>query len=138
MRSHIRLLLAWRKLQFGCHSDQFRQGFSLHLPHYVAAVDFNSDFAGSELRSYLLIEHARDHQSHDLALAWGQQFVALPQFGKLTLLLMYRPGPIQSLINRIQQVLVPEGLGQEFDRTRFHGLHRHGNISMTSYEDNWY
>src|SRR5216684_9029943 len=99
-------------------------------------MDLHGDFAGPELRSYLLIEHARNHQAHDLALACGQRIVPLSQLGKLTLLLARHPVAIQSLVDRIQQVLIPEGLGQELYRTGFHGLNRHRNISMASDENN--
>src|SRR5260370_9003733 len=98
-------------------------------------MDLHGDFAGPELRSYLLIEHARNHQAHDLALACGHRLVALSQLGKLTLLLARHPVAIQSLVDRIQQVLVSERLGQELHRTGFHGLHRHRNISMPGDED---
>src|SRR5713226_5154110 len=98
-------------------------------------MDLHGDFAGPELRSYLLIEHARNHQAHDLALACGQRLEALSQLGKLTLPLARHPVAIQSLVDRIQQVLVPEGLGQELHGTGFHGPHRHRNITMPGDED---
>src|ERR1017187_3306659 len=40
----------------------------------MPAMDLHGDFAGSELKRNLLIEHARNYQSHDFALAWGQRF----------------------------------------------------------------
>ena len=52
---------------------------------------------------------------------WSVSFVTLSQLGKLTLLLARHPVAIQSLVDCIQQVLVAERLGQEFDRTGFHG-----------------
>src|SRR5580700_10637310 len=61
--------------------------------------------------------------------------MTLFQFGKLILLLTRYPIAIQSLVNRIQQVFIPEGLSQKLHRAGFHGLHRHRNISMTSDED---
>src|SRR5258708_24423828 len=93
---------AGRKLKLRCHSDQFRQRFGLHLPHHVPALDLNRDFTGSELKSYLLIEHARNHHTHDLALAWGEQLVALSQHSQFALLLADYPVAIQSLDNRVQ------------------------------------
>src|SRR5437588_12143108 len=38
-------------------------------------------------------------------------------------------------MDRIQQILVAKWLSQEFDRTGFHGLHRHGNMPMPGDED---
>src|SRR5258708_5595467 len=61
--------------------------------------------------------------------------MTLSQFGKLILLLTRYPIAIQTLVNRIQQVLVPEGLSQKLHSAGFHSLHRHRNISMTSDED---
>src|SRR5579864_8121964 len=98
-------------------------------------MDLHGDFAGSEIKSYLLIEHARNHQAHDLALACGKRLVALSQLGELTLLLARRPVALQSLLDSVQQVLVAERLGQELHRAGFHGIHRHRDISMTGYED---
>jgi hypothetical protein len=101
----------------------------------VSALDLDGDFTGPELESYLFIEHARNHQAHDLTLARRPQLVAPLQLAKPGLLLAHHPVAIQSLVDRIQQVLVPEGLGQELHRFGFHGLHRHRNISMTRDED---
>src|SRR5713226_3064765 len=98
-------------------------------------MDLHGDFAGPELKSHLLIEHARNYQSHDLALACGQRLVAVSQLAKLTLLLARHTVAVQSLVDRIQQVLVPEGLSKELHRAGFHGLHRHRNISMPGDED---
>jgi hypothetical protein len=63
----------------------------------------------------LLVEHARNHQTHDLALARGQRLVALAQPGKVTLLLAHHRS-LRCPVNCIQQVLVQEGLGQELHR----------------------
>src|SRR3981189_890621 len=82
---------AGRNLKLRRHSDQFRQRFSLHLAHHVPPLDLHRDFAGPEIKSYLLIEHAPDHQTHNLALACGQRFMALSQSGQLTLMLACRP-----------------------------------------------
>src|SRR5580658_5494999 len=98
-------------------------------------MDLHGDFAGSELKRYLLIEHARNHQSHNFALAWGERFVVLSQLAKFALLLTRYPIAIQSLMNRIQQILFPEWLGQKLHRTRFHRFHRHRNVSMTGDKD---
>src|SRR5277367_6304195 len=62
---------AGRKLKLRGHPDQFRQRFSLHLPHHVPAMDLYGDFAGSEFKRYLLIKHARNNETHDFALARG-------------------------------------------------------------------
>src|SRR5580700_737308 len=98
-------------------------------------MDLHGDLAGSEIKGYLLIEHARNHQTHDLALACSKRVVSFSQFGELTVLLASCPVALQSQMDSVQQVLVAERFGQKLHRARFHGFHRHGYISMTGYED---
>src|SRR5467141_2582574 len=107
------LLFAGWKFQFRRHSNQFCQRLGLHFPHYMAAMDLHSDFADSPLKSYLLIEPARDNQAHDLALALAQSLIAFSQLGGVTLLMPRHTVAIQSLADRVQQVLIMERLGQE-------------------------
>ena len=71
------------------------------------------DFAGPEIKGYLLVEHPRHHQAHDFTLARRQGLVAFSQPGKITVLLARHTVAIQSLADRIQQVLILERLGQE-------------------------
>jgi len=70
-----------REFKFRSHFDQFRQRFCLHLPHHIPALDFDGDFAVSQSEGNLLIQHPQNYQSHDLALAGGEQLVAPSQFG---------------------------------------------------------
>src|SRR5260370_17231265 len=95
----------------------------------MAAMDIHGDFACPQLTSDLLIEHSRNYQGHNLTFACSQSRVALSQFGKVTLLLARHTVAIQSLADRIQQVLVLESLGQELHATPFHALHLHTIIS---------
>src|SRR5216684_3853860 len=101
----------------------------------MAAMDLHRDFAGPEIISYLLIEHARNHEAHDFAFARRQRLVAFSQLGKVSLLSTRQTVTIQSLVDRIQQVLVLERLSQKLHGTGFHGLHRHRDISVTGDED---
>src|SRR5260221_4450659 len=133
--SPLALLFSRWKLQFRRHSNQFCQRLRLHLPHHVAAMNLHGDLADPELKSYLLIEHTRNHQAHDFALALAQGLVAFSQRGKVTLLAAPHAVAIQSLVDGIQQVLVFERLSQKLHSTRFHCLHRHRNISMTGDEN---
>src|SRR6266699_3570305 len=98
-------------------------------------MDLHGDFAGPKLISDLLIEHARNHQFHDLALAWGERLVALSQPTELTLLLAGHTIAVQSLVDCVQQVLIAEGLGKELHCAGFHRLHRHRNVSVTGNKD---
>src|ERR1700752_1545297 len=83
----LELLLAERELQFLCHSDELRERLSFHFPHHMPAMDLDGDFTGSKFESYLFVEHTRNHQAHDLALARCQRLVALSQLSKLMSLL---------------------------------------------------
>ena len=80
-------------------------------------MDLHCDFACSEIKSYLLVEHARNNQAHDFALARGQLVVAFSQLGEVTPLLASYAVAIQSLANRIQQVLILERLGKKLHGT---------------------
>src|SRR4029077_12561928 len=79
-----KLFLARRKFQLRRHSNQFRQRFGFHLPHRPATLDLHGDFAVPELSCYLLIEHPRNHQAHDLALTWGQRLIPFSQLGQVS------------------------------------------------------
>src|SRR5438876_12430587 len=98
-------------------------------------LDLHCDFACSEIKGDLLVEHARNNQAHDFALARGQLVVAFSQLGEVTPLLASYTVAIQSLANRIQQVLILERLGKKLHGTGFHGFHRHRNIPMAGDED---
>src|SRR6202789_3350836 len=68
------------------------------------------------------------------SLARGEGVITFSQRGETTLLLAPRSVPIQGLLDRIEQILTQKRFGQEFHRTGFHGLHRHGNIAMAGDE----
>ena len=65
-------------------------------------MNFHRDLANPELIGDLLIEHARNHEAHDLALALAQGLVAFLQRGKVTLLTARHTVAIQSLTDRVQ------------------------------------
>src|SRR5580704_13489689 len=132
----LSLVARW-KLKLAGHSHQFSQRSGLHLAHNVSSMDLHGDFAGPEIRGYLFIEHPGNHKTHDLALACGQRLVTFSQLSKLGLPLPRYAVTIQGLIDRIQQVLVTEGLGQELHGAGFHGSHRHRDVPMGGYKDYW-
>jgi hypothetical protein len=49
-RQGNKLLPADRRIKLRCHSDQVGKRFSLHLRHYLAALDLHGDFAGPEFK----------------------------------------------------------------------------------------
>src|SRR5260370_7959945 len=96
-------------------------------------MDLHGDFTGPKVISDLLIEHARDHQSHDLALAWGEQLVALSQPAELTLLLAGDTIAVQSLVHCVHQVLIPERLVPAPHSTPFLPPPHHRTAPLPSY-----
>src|ERR1700733_92313 len=92
------------------HPDKLRQGFGLHLFHDLAAIHFDSRFAGTEFRCDLLVKHPSNDQVHYLAQD------ARSRKGSL---------------DRIKQILLPEWLCQKLNRSRLHGLDRHRNVSVS-------
>src|SRR5439155_24629774 len=70
---------ARRGLELLRHPHQFGERPSLHLPHHLAPMHLDGDLAGAELGGDLLVQHARYHQAHDLALARRQQVVPFAQ-----------------------------------------------------------
>src|SRR6267142_1796368 len=110
----------WGSLDPGRHPDQLRERPRLHLPHDAAAMDLDRDLAGSQLRGDLLVEHPRDDEGHDLALPRRQPGVTVLQRRQLVLLLPGDLVALERLLDRIEQVLVLERLGEELDRPGLH------------------
>src|ERR1700677_81003 len=54
-------------------SDELRQRSSLHLPHYVRAMDLIRDLADAKMCGGLLVEKAADDQRENFALTGCQQ-----------------------------------------------------------------
>lgn len=98
-------------------------------------MDGRCDFSGANGRSNLLREHAGNDQTHDLTLARGQLGIVLLQVRDLTLLLPGFDIALQSLLDRIEEVLIPEGLCQKFHCARLHRFDSHGNVSMAGDEN---
>src|SRR5579859_4354870 len=99
-------------------------------------MDFYSGLAGSDFRSNLLVEQSRNNESHDLSFSRGQGLVALLHIENLGLLFSRRTVTLESLLNCVQQILIPKGLRQEFHGTRFQCLNRHGHVSVRRYKNN--
>ena len=104
------------------YQDEFGERTGLHFVHYATAVDLDCNFGYSEFCRYLFIEHSRNHKFHYLFLAVCQVVVAL--FESSDLSMFSPPDRIagQSLFYRIQQILIPERLCEEFQGARFYGF----------------
>src|SRR5260370_23273283 len=98
-------------------------------------MDLHGHLANLEVGSDLLVESTGDHESHDFPLPCGQRLEPLLQFGD------YRgavaPGaiPLDSELDRIDELLIAERLGQELDGAGFHGTDRPGDSGVASEAD---
>src|SRR5262245_30889988 len=128
-------LIDWREFKLFRQSPQFSGGVGLHLAHYLPAMDSHSDFGGAKSRGDLLREHTRNNKKHYLALSRSQTRVAFLQFRNLVLVLPCLAVTLQGLLNRIDEVLIPERFSQKFHCSRLHSSHSHRNVCMASDEN---
>ena len=107
----------------------------MHFAHYVPAMDGRGDLAHSERRGDLFCKHAGNNEVHYLALTDSQLLVSFSQLCNLGLSLPQLVVALQGLLNRIDEILIPEGLCQKLYRPRFHGFDSHGDVSVAGDED---
>src|SRR5580658_1769232 len=112
------------------HSHQVNKGFRVHLLHCPAALDLHGTFRGSELSRNLLVEHARDKHGDHLLLARSQQVEAPLKVRYFFLLFTSGTILLQCKTNSIEQILIAEWLGEEFDCPSLHGANTHWNIAV--------
>ena len=98
-------------------------------------MDLDGGFACSDGVGYLLAQEAGDDPRHHFSFTRCQRFEALPQHCKFRLLLASYPIPFQREMNRIQQILVVEGLGEKLHGPRLHGPYRHRDVAVRSDEN---
>src|SRR5258708_37760644 len=115
--------------------DQFGQRPCAHLFHYMCAVCLYGQFADAELGSDFLVERAVANNTKTFPLPGAQRFKALPKFCYSRPLLARGAVAGERSLNRLQQILATERLGQKLHRACLHGLYRHGNVAMASDED---
>src|SRR5262249_15251335 len=102
--------------------------------HDVAAVQLYGDDAYAEVERNLLVLTALCHFTQDLPLAWRECF---EPFQMLLDNRLFRPLSDVALdggLDRVEQVLLAERLGQEIDRTGLHRLDSHWNVGMSGQE----
>ena len=109
----------------------------MHLSHHLAAVNLYSDLADAKVSGDLLVEATRYDHGHHLALTWGESIIARPEGRNGFFIFEPNAIPIQAKLDRVQEVLIPEWLGEEFYRSALHGLDRHWNIAVAGDEDDW-
>jgi hypothetical protein len=81
-------------------------------------MHFDSGFTGTEFRRNLLIKHPGNDEAYHLALPDGQCVISLSQFNNVTLLFADDTISSERSLNRIKQILVPEGLREKLNRSR--------------------
>src|ERR1700740_683782 len=115
--------------------DQFGQRPCAHLFHYMCAVSLYGQFADAELCSDLFVEQAGDNLFKNFPLPRAQRVKALLKFRYFRPLLASGAVAGDRSLNRLQQILAAERLGQKLHRACLHGLYRHRNVAMASDED---
>jgi hypothetical protein len=100
-------------------------------------MHFDSGFTSTEFRRYLLIKHSGNDEAHHFALPDAQCVVSLAQLSSVSLLFADNAISSERPLNRVEQILVPEWLGEELNRTRLHGPDRHRNVGMCREKDDW-
>src|SRR5579864_2686003 len=119
------------------HSDQVDKGLCVHLLHGPATLDLHSTFRRAELARNLFIEHARRKHGDDLLLARSQRVEAPLDFRYFFLLFTSGTVSLQCDANSIQQILIAEWLGEEFNRPSFDSANTHWDVTMASEKNDW-
>jgi hypothetical protein len=70
-----------------------------------------------------------------LAFACRECLETLPQCRQLGTLPTIATIPIESLLNRVDKILMPKWLGQKLHGPGFHGSHRHRYVAVPSQKD---
>src|SRR5262252_852670 len=124
-----------REVQLVSHAGQVRQRRCFHLSHDLATMHFYGDFADADVVGDLLVEATNHHQCHYLSLAWGKSLEACPQRGDHLFVLQPRAISPEAQLNRVQQVLIAERLGQELDRATLYRLDGDRDVAVSRDED---
>src|ERR1700751_4813606 len=85
----------------------------------------------------LLAEAPLHNLDHYLAFPWGERFEARPERTQGLFILAPSTIASEAELDRVDQVLITERLGQELDSTRLYRLHRHRDVTVPRHEDDW-
>src|SRR5690554_347884 len=117
------------------HTNQVREGMRTHFMHNAGAVYLYSTLADLQLDGDHLVGLATDHALHDLGLTGRQALYTTNDFlffvQALALLLIL----LQDGLYFFKQGLFPVGLLDEVYSAFFHGVYRHGNVTMAGHEN---
>ncbi len=95
-------------------------------------MDLDRHFAQFELSGNLLVAATGDDERKDLSFARRQGLETFLQFGDKFGLSPTGAVALDPRLDRIEQFLLVQGLGQEFDGPGLHRPHRHGNVAVTA------
>src|SRR5262249_8852666 len=98
------------------------------------AVDLDSNLAQPQFAGDLLVHQASSDEPHHLAFTLGQAVEACPHVRQALLVISPAAIALDRRGDRVQHVLIAEGLGQKIDGAGFHGLDRHGDIAVAGHE----
>ena len=93
------------------------------------------DFADPQFATDLLVQETRHDQRHDLTFALAEQSVAASQRLFLPVLHQQVLAPFQRQLDRGDQRVLAEGLGQDIDGACPHGLNRAQDVRVTGNAD---
>src|SRR6185312_9193916 len=99
--------------QFVGHSYQIGQSFRVELGHQLVTMHLYRHFAQTDLGCDLLVEETRGYQRQDLALSTTEAVVPRPQLTGSKLCIETGTVLVECGVNRIEQVLLANRLGQE-------------------------
>src|SRR3982751_2358185 len=128
----------WRRTndaELRSHVHQLGQRSRLHLSHRAAAMCLDRDLADVELAAHLLVEQPGNDKRHDLSFTATEAGVPITERSQFGFLTECRPAALNGASDGFEQRVVAYRLGQEFHRSRFHGLHGHRYVSIARNED---
>src|SRR5580765_5112523 len=105
------------------HPDEISHRTGLHFLHDASAVDLDRPLARAQPPGDLLVQHARDHQRKDLVLAWREPRLPRRQQGHECIEALHVHIERESALDRRQQLVFIDGLGEEIHGADLHGAH---------------
>src|SRR6202047_2719395 len=98
-------------------------------------MDLYGDLADTDVVGDLLVEAASHHQGQHFTLARSESLEPRPQRCDRLFVLQPRAISREAQLDRVQQVLIAERLGQKLDRSSLYRLNGHRDIAVSGDED---
>src|ERR1700757_2641429 len=98
-------------------------------------MDLYCGFCDTEIMSDLLAQAALHDVDHYLTFPWAQRIEARPERTQGLFILAPSTIASEAELDRVDQVLITERLGQELNGTALHRLYRHRDVTVPRYED---